>query len=828
MDIQGHIIDNWLGKMTDKRPVLTVYDKSGMYESLLTIVTERGIKVINTTKDILTALEDACDYWMNELQAKPQARMMIYRKMERPTTDKARVDDPYTAMTQVGSIFPSGANDLYENMCKNFLQNKTKEIEELFRNGTASFTNINALQEGVSYPELENLTGGRSMVEITLNLLALTQTTSMAWMSEWRSFGQNHLPGLDCNGKSLNDIKKKLWQYLLFSEFSHDLPNNLPAELKTVAVSPKEYAENINTICNSIRNRNDLRDDYVEQAQNITSSLHLDTIFASATNLGKIVTFSFENRVEFELYIDYIHNGDFTNASLLLKKNKQSVWYEADKEVALFWNLVEQCERLLDGMRKAKADKHSLSELVKWYCENGYIIDNAFRKYQTLLSQSDATFPQINSLSNIVYTNYRIITEQIQQIYQQSVWDEGYKAMPINTNITSWKRNIEPLLKSRKKVVIIFADAFRYEMGKELTASMRNSYIAECTPAAAFVPTVTRFGMAALLPKADERMELKVDGNSKLQPVLDGKIIEIPTDRISYINENIPAHVKLQDVTSQEFASRNIEDDTNLLIIRSTKIDSAGENIQGVGLSEMESEMKVFIKDIRRCKSLGFDTLFIFADHGYMIQPKFQAGDNMASPVGNTVLTERRCIAGDLNQNETSWHYEPDKLGIKTDVFRFAFARQYGVYQKGKIYFHEGLSLQENIVPSLKVQLKDEKKKESFRLTITYKGKTEEIVRILRPKLELNISGDDNLFTPDICILRLVVQNATGKEVGHPVESSFYNETSDLITIPSGCTYVKQAVELDSDLQGDITILALDPETNATLASITLQTSFDF
>lgn len=827
MDIQGHILDNWLCKMTDKRPLLTIYDAQDMYESLLPLVTERGVKVINTADNILQSREEACDFWMNELQANPEARMLIYRKAIMPVSNQDRVDDPYTAMTQVGAIFPIGPNDQYINMCKNFLQNKVDEIDNLFRRGTTSFNNINALQEGVIYPELENLTGGRSVMEITFNLLALTQTPNMAWMSEWRSFGENHLPCLDCNGSSLKDIKQKLWQYLLFSEFVYDLPVALPAELQTVAKCPKENSESINAICQGIRNRTDLRDDYVEQAQNISASLHLDTLFEDAVNLGKIVTFSFENRVEFNLYLDMIHKGDYTNASLLLKKNKQSVWYQADSSVAMFWNLVEQCERMLDAIRRIETEMHSLGEVVKWYADNGYQIDNAFRKYQSILAQSDADITQISELSHIVYSSYRNVTEQIQLTYQNCLWKEGYSAMPIEGNITSWNRNIAPLLEIRKRVVVIFADAFRYEMGQELMRSLQNSYTVECNPAAAFVPTVTRFGMAALLPNAKDALELKVV-NNKIQALLENQVIETPADRINYINSHVPAHVKMQDVTSENFAKTTIDKDTNLLIIRSVKIDSSGENIQGVGLSEMQAEMNTFIRSIQKCKRMNFDNLFIFADHGYMIQPKFQPGDNISCPIGNSVLSERRCMAGDLNQSENSWLYEPEKLGIKTDVYRFAFARQYGVYEKGKIYFHEGFSLQENIVPVIKVILNDNRQKETFHLMLTYKSKTEGVVRISRPLIEFSLCGDNNLFMPELCIMRLVVNDANGHTAGHAVESIFYNETSDLISIPAGCEKIKQPIELNEGFSGDLVILALDPDTNATLATLTLQTKLDF
>lgn len=70
---------------------------------------------------------------------------------------KERVYDPYIGMTQIGARFPIGPNDSYINLCKHFLHGKTEAIDELFKNGTASFANINALQEGVNYPSWRHL-----------------------------------------------------------------------------------------------------------------------------------------------------------------------------------------------------------------------------------------------------------------------------------------------------------------------------------------------------------------------------------------------------------------------------------------------------------------------------------------------------------------------------------------------------------------------------------------------------------------------------------------------------------------------------------------------
>ena len=525
--------------------------------------------------------------------------------------------------------------------------------------------------------------------------------------------------------------------------------------------------------------------------------------------------------------MDYLHKGEYDEATLLIAKNKKSVWYQADAGVALFWNLTDQCERMMQSIRQPMGDLHNLNEIAQWYSEEGYKVDHVFRRFQTILSSSDEDTPQISELAQFVYRNYRSFTEQMQSRYQKQIEQEGYNISAISRNVQAWNKEVAPLLSARKRVAVIFADAFRYEMGKDLALSLENSYIVNIKPSAAYVPTVTRFGMAALLPEAETKLELVVE-EGKLRPYLEGKKVELPADRISYIESKVPAHVKLMDVKSEDFLSANVPSDVNLLIIRSQSIDAAGENINSVGYAEMESEMRLFTKCIRACKKSGFDMVLMMADHGYMIQPKYQAGDNMSKPVGTSVMNERRSQAGDLNGNETSWLYTPEHVGVRSQVYRFAFAKQYGVYEKNTIYFHEGLSLQEDIVPIVTVQLKEERVKESFRLELTYKGKNGGVVRVNRPLIELNFSSVDTLFRPEHCIVKLMVTNVSGNEVGHVVDSSFYNETTGLISIPSECDKCKQPIEINEGVEGDIIVMALDPDTNATLASIQLQTEFDF
>ena len=829
MDIQGFIIDSWISRMSDKHPVLTVYDPEGKYTSLLPLAEDKGITVINTTKTPFAAYEQAFDCYLNKLGIDPEARMLIYRSKDIPKNEGQMSDDPFYALSLIGDLFPFGANDDLLMISKRFLPNKTAEIDKLQAEGNLNFNSINALQGGASYPVLENLTHGKSPKEMTLGLLRLESVADLSWMQEWKQLAENHYPGLDTDGHSLATVQENLWQYLLFSEFVLDLPTKLPDTMASIPMALPENKETIFDLCNSIRNRLDMREDYVRQANRISDKLHLAESFAKATNLGDVVTFAFENKVEYTCFNQTVSRGQYELAAAMVAKNKQSIWYETNDSVRQFWNLANYACQLFAVIYASKsipADA-SFKDIAQWYASTGYKADNAFRHYMTIEQDISHVSPYINNLSKAVVDAYRSFTETEVQQYQKTVASEGLQGeIGIQRNTNAFNTYITPLLAQGKKVVLVMADAFRFEIGMELTEKASPYFEVTCAPSLCALPPVTRFGMAALLPNAEQKMTLKpVEG--KLQPFFDDTLIATPSERIDYIANS--AQVKVFDMTSDTFDAANIPGDTQLLVIRSTAIDTAGESSKRTdfGFSSMKTEINTIYRCIDEClkPERGFQQAFIMADHGFMMQPDYMHGDKITPPLGNLVLSERRCVAGDINPTPNVMLLEPQHLGIHTDVFRFGFAEGFGVFEKSCAYFHEGLSLQENIVPV--VSLKRMKQEQShFSASLAYKGKQSGVVRILNPSIEIRVYADD-LFSSELHVI-MKVTDSKGNDMATPIESSFYNETTGIITIPTEATSIKQAIAIEEGFSGDFTVTLLDSDTKLTLATLTLQTEFDF
>lgn len=812
MDIQGYILDHWQAKMKPETPVLTIYDAEGRYYDLLPLAEEKGIKVIDTTKGLLHARLAASRYWCNELSVNKDNRMIIYRQRPMPSNNRQWVEEPFAAFFKSGSVFPFGPQDSYENICRTFLPAKQKELDQLFAQGSTSFNMINALLDGAAYPELEQLTGGKSFAEMTVGLLSLTQCTNMKWQKEWKNFAEVHYPGLDASGTTLKDVQMKLWGYLLFSEFVFDLPEAIPANLKSVAMAPDHMKEKIFLICDKLRNMIDQRETYVRMANKVADQLGLQAVFAKAKHLGDRVTFSFENIVEYNRFTAYVKEGNLMEAHKMCAKNQRDVWCQEDQSVASFWKLAESLLLLSDCINQGMKADGTLKELVDWYAQSGCEADRAFRRYHTDLLGAINIPEQANEMTALLNSRYRDFTERAVKIYQQQI--EHLKDFPELKN-QGCPQEVYPELKAGKRVVLLMVDAFRYEMGKSFADSIHRNYRdrVECAPHIAYLPSVTRFGMANHLNDIT-----LVEDNGKLQPQIDDKIVSTASDRIEYLKET--TGVEVQDFLLEKFDASAVNEATRLLVIRSVGIDVAGENDKMNGLAAMEREMIRLVRVLGECKRLKFDMAVFVADHGFMLQPLFRMGDMIGKPAGDVLLEESRLLAGMLNDSPLTLSFSPAQLGADIPVMKLVYAKDYTLFRKGDVYFHEGLSLQENVVPIITVGLQEEHSRQQCKLTLQYKGKDSGTVYTRRPLIDINTFFPD-LFSEDV-LVRIKVTGDNDAVVGYP-EDKFYDAVTELVNIPSGAAMVRQPVAIDEDYAGQhLTITALDPETNATLSVLKL------
>lgn len=813
MDIQGYILDHWQAKMKPETPVIIIYDKEGVYYDLLPIAIEKGFKVVDTTKGALHARLAASRFWCNELSIDKNAQMIIYRQRSMPSNNRSWVEEPFACFMKSACIFPYGPQDTYENICRTFLSSKQQELDKLFANGSTSFNMINALLDGAAYPELEQLTRGKSISEIAVGLLSLDECTGMSWQKEWKNLAEVQFPQLDSTGYSLKDVQNKLWAYLLFSEFVFDLPGTLPENLKSVPMAPIEMKEKVYMICDKLRNRINLRETYVRVANKISKQLNLSEAFVKAKHLGERVTFNFENSVEYNRFIDYIKAGDIHEATRLISKNESGVWYQEEQEVSNYWKLAQHIVNLMQCINNGINTDGTLADLVDWYSNGGYVADNAFRKFHTDKLGMLHLPKQADELTTIIDKHYREFTEREVKAYQQFITDK--KEYPTLKN-QGYIQFVKPALRNGKRVVFVMVDAFRFEMGKTFAMSIERNFMerVECLSRISYLPSITRFGMAYHF----EDISVK-NIQGKLQPFIGEQMVSTPEDRIAWLKAD--ADVEIQDFRIEDFNPAKVNEGTRLLVVRSVSIDSAGEKEKLNGLATMEREQIRMAKLLDDCKRLKFDEAIIVTDHGFMIQPSFNVGDLINKPKGCDIsIEESRVIAGNLNDSNDTLSITPAQIDADVEVMKLSYAKDYTVFTRGEVYYHEGLSLQENVVPIITVKLQEDKKRQSFQVTLSYKGKNGGTIFSRRPLIDINTTFAD-LFADDV-IMKLKVTGDNDSEIGE-AEDRFYDSVTGLIRIPSGATNVRQLINIRDEYHGNtVTITALDVETNATLSTLRL------
>lgn len=421
MDIQGYIVDSWKSRLSDMHPILTIFDREGFYQELLERAKELGMIVVDTTLQPMVAYEKMSEAW-DAVKDNSENRVIIYRNIPRPANDETKREDPYYSYSQTGIIFPEGAKDTLLNICHRFLPSKTKEIDTLNQNRTLTFENVNNLQEDSKYPVLSAITNGNSLVEIVVGLLGLESVTTLNWLPEWRRLINTHFPGINTEGTpNLKEVQDRMWTYLLFSEFVFDLPETLPNSLATVPRADDTQKAAIYDITKRIRNSVDMRDNYVEAANKVALDLNLESLFQSSDNLGEIVTFSFENRVEYDRFTKFIELRQLKDAEELWETNKRFIWYTADGETKYFWDVAKAAVDLFKAVSKGVPSTENLKGLLDWYVNNGYKVDTAFRRFLTLTKQGQFSLSQVEKISDLIDNTYRSFCDRTVRIYQDYI-----------------------------------------------------------------------------------------------------------------------------------------------------------------------------------------------------------------------------------------------------------------------------------------------------------------------------------------------------------------------------------------------------------------------
>lgn len=840
MTIAAFIRDEVLLPRLLKKGCLVVYDPVGRYRDLCASLANERIRVVDASLSSIesrkAALMDLRDI------GRPKSGLdgvLVYVPAGPPVTDEDKQTDPFAIYGAAGAVFPDGDGDEYQSLCLMAKPDHMTDIRRVFAatpDGPA-FAVIDAIGGGVSWPQLRSILGAQSAREILSALLVPSQRQAEAlkteggWIDEARAFLLATL-GMEIKtrAKSWGALSDEVWRFLLFSEFVFDLPSELPDTLKGVPRAASEARPIVEEVCDGLRRDERRRSIYIDQAQRIEEELNLATVCKALDDLGCLDTFPFEERTFLRTAVAALKSGDTSAVRAILTARKDSVWLEKGESQAQWQlvraslNLIEACE---DFERQLPSNSRSQGDLLDFYLHSLREADRLQREFEQASGEVIDPHGLMLDVIEPARARYSRLAEKVQTAFVRHLETSGWPPQGRLANADVFDRIVAERMKDGgRRTAYLMIDALRYELGVALERQLSEDGPVELQAAYAQLPSITLVGMASLLPGAMSGLSLALE-NGSLVPKLNGINVGNVPQRMDILRKRYGD--RFQEMRLDDFVrgKPKIGSTIDLLVLRSTEIDSQLENNPETTLSLIPRSLQQIRIALHKLRGLGFKDAVIVTDHGFFLNGHADAGDVCVKPQGSWPITAHdRIMLGNGSSDTHSVVIPTDRLGIRGDFAQAALPRTMAPYRDGHVYFHGGASLAEGIVPVLIARL-DTKAQGiggEIKIEITYKNGAKRVTT-QSPVIEISTSSDD-MFARDLTVEVLIeAQDAAGSVVGEPRGGPDTNPATGTITLTSGQRR-PVVLKMDAEFEGKFTVKALNPTTLASYYALPLETDY--
>jgi hypothetical protein len=619
---------------------------------------------------------------------------------------------------------------------------------------------------------------------------------------------------LTVEGASLDKWRSIAVRFVLAVEFRADLSTDPPKELAEVSGTTAEVEQNARAIAERLRR--DHATVYEELADRAAQELNLGPASIDALSLGAVDTFRFEEAALLERCGELLRDRNYERVIAIADARASSFWLVRSLERRAQWEAVQLAAELgaaADEVAGAlmKPPK-AVGDWIHRYATSWHRLDLTQRRFEAWLPNLDDD-PDEQAVAAVRH-RYDEVLARLAQGFVAALEAAGWSFDGHLRQTSIFDDVVAPM---PGKVAYFLVDAMRYEMGVELAERLEPYAEVSLRPAVGVLPSITKTGMAALMPGAAISYDV-VESGGKLMARVDGADLGDRAARTSRIKALIPASVDLElgDVHSltKNKLQKRIGDST-LVVVRSQEIDFFGEGgFQARAV--MDNVIESLARAVRKLASLGVERAVIASDHGHL----YGAGDReeamrIDAPGGAQVELHRRCWVGRGGATPPACvRVAARTLGNDTDL-DFVFPRGAGVFKAGGdlAFHHGGPSLQELVIPVITVR------------SAVRTGETSAV------GASLSVTDIPAVVTNRIFSVRVLVTSLLGgdvpikplllsdqKPVGHVglVVGGEYDRVTGTIVI-GPTAEVTMGFVLDDDQARSVRVVVIDPATDATL-----------
>lgn len=502
---------------------------------------------------------------------------------------------------------------------------------------------------------------------------------------------------------SLSDLIGKLFLTYL----SNELTGDLPAKIQANVLAKKD---NVKIFIDRFADSNKYLDTYEELSSQIWHENELAKILSSKplAELTKITIFEELN--------------DLVLSKLRAKFNGQQVTdYEQILETIdlmlnrLRTNFDERTQYEYKFLRYAAelfnlkvAIVDSWQEELQNYLDEAYQVDTIYRKslfaYNKIKVEKDGYNEIKNSLDR--YYGNELLVKSVKQ------WNETFDLNDVPANLRQERFYYNYVAYTRERLVVIFSDAFRYEIAKELEEDLSGDdrLSLKMNHAITGLPSVTYIGMNTMLPHKklswnDATSRVKVDDKMADTTKNRDKILK------TYSKTNLACQLKdVLKMTSKEVKELIIG--KNVIYLYHNQIDTKGHDIKtasGELVDASERAIGEIKQTIQKLRTNGVSHIIVTADHGFIYQEKqIEASDKI-------ILDQK--YEGTAHLRYLITPSQIDIVGVKSTtlgitlnndseikVYYPTSTNEFVANSGSKNYVHGGSSIQEMLIPVLDIK----------------------------------------------------------------------------------------------------------------------------
>jgi uncharacterized protein (TIGR02687 family) len=348
-----------------------------------------------------------------------------------------------------------------------------------------------------------------------------------------------------------------------------------------------------------------------------------------------------------------------------------------------------------------------------------------------------------------------------------------WEASPIRKQKEFFEYWVRPFLRKENKVCVIISDAMRYEIGNELQGLIQQEdrYNAVLEPALSMLPSYTQLGMAALLPHS----VLTLADNETATVLVDGQSSQGTANRIKILgqamNQRATACKADELMAMKGDDCRALVRDHDVIYIYHNRIDATGDKRESEErvFEAVEETLEDLIRLIKKLTGANVNNLLVTADHGFIYQNRTieESDFSGVEAAGERILfRNRRFVLGKGLVESASLHrFTSEQLGLAGDV-EVQLPKSINrlrIKGSGSRYVHGGASLQEVVIPVLKIN----KRRQSDVTAVE--------VDILRGASSVITAGQ-------LAVTMYQAHPVTDKTQRRVLRAGIYTETGDLIS----------------------------------------------